>query len=76
MPEDTDSTLRLVVGNRIRCPKDGILRNMFAYKTFEVVPEFADELNPVLKCPCGHIFSPGSNTDEMSLKMRAVANAA
>lgn len=49
---------------------------MFAYKTFEVVPEFADELNPVLKCPCGHIFSPGSNTDEMSLKMRAVANAA
>jgi hypothetical protein len=58
VPQDIEH-LRLIVGNRIRCPKDRTLRNMFSYKTFEVEPEFADELNVILKCPsCGHLFSP------------------
>jgi len=69
VPEDTASA-RLIVGNRIRCPKDRLLRNMFAYKTFEVSPDFADELNVVLKCPCGHIFSPG-NIGELRDRIRA-----
>ena len=41
---------------------------MLAYKHFEITPEFADELNVVLKCPgCGHIFSPGLSYGEMSI---------
>jgi hypothetical protein len=60
------ATRRLIVDGRLRCPKDGALRNVLAYGTFDVVEEFADELNVVLKCPCGHIFSPGFSSDELA----------
>jgi hypothetical protein len=43
-----------------------MLRNILAYKAFDVEQEFADELNTVLKCPCGHIFSPGPSSNELS----------
>jgi hypothetical protein len=72
VPEDAVPR-KLVVGNRIRCPKDGILRNMLAYRTFEIVPEFADELNPVLKCPCGHLFSPGPDGAILRERLREAA---
>jgi hypothetical protein len=55
----------------MRCPKDRQLRNVLAYKSFEVQAEFADELNVVLKCPCGHIFSPGLSEAEMRGLLRA-----
>jgi hypothetical protein len=43
-----------------------MLRNVLAYKAFEVVEEFSDELNVVLKCPgCGHLFSPGPSQSDM-----------
>lgn len=62
--------LRLIEGGRLRCPKDHQLRNVLAYKPFQIAEEFADELNVVLKCPCGHIFSPGLS----SADMRVMAN--
>lgn len=71
--------MRLVVGNRIRCPhpKDLKLRPLFAYKAFDVTAEFADELNVVLKCPsCGHIFSPGVDTQTIARGMRVGAASA
>lgn len=41
---------------------------MLAYKHFEILPEFASELNVVLKCPgCSHIFSPGLSYQEMEI---------
>ena len=56
----------------MRCPKDRQLRNVLAYKTFEVQAEFASELNVVLKCPgCGHLFSPGLSETEMRRLLRA-----
>lgn len=60
--------LTLIVGNRLRCPhpNDLRLRPMFAYKAFEISPDFTDDLNIVLKCPgCGHIFSPGANAAQL-----------
>lgn len=62
--------MRLLVGNRIRCPKDRRLRPIPAYKTFEIAEDFESELNPVLKCPCGHIFSPGVDVETIRLGMR------
>lgn len=44
-----------------------MLRNILSYKTFEVVAEFSDELNVVMKCQCGHIFSPGLSTSELKV---------
>jgi hypothetical protein len=65
------------VGGKLRCPKDGRLRNVLAYKAFGIVEEFADELNPVLKCPgCGHLFSPGLSDDEMIQALRALREPA
>jgi hypothetical protein len=61
------------VGGRLRCPKDKQLRNMLAYKTFEVQEEFADELNVIFKCPCGHLFSPGLSTRELKGLLRDAA---
>jgi hypothetical protein len=61
-----DSTPQpLVVGNKIRCPHpdDLKLRPIFAYRAFEVSPDYEAELNVVLKCPCGHIFSPGVDAE-------------
>jgi hypothetical protein len=74
--------MRLVVGNRIRCPhpRDLQLRPIFAYKTFEVSEDFEEELNIVLKCPCGHIFSPGVDARTIRMGMQVheaqVAHAA
>ena len=74
MPPASDTPLRLIEGNRIRCPRDKRLRPIFAYKSFEQTEEFSDELNVVLKCPCGHIFSPG--VDSQTIKAGMLANAA
>lgn len=55
------------------------MRPIFAYKTFDIAPAFESELNPVLKCPCGHIFSPGVDAETIRRGMRvgeAVASAA
>jgi hypothetical protein len=74
--------LRLVEGNKIRCPhpRDLKLRPIFAYKTFEISAQFESELNPVLKCPCGHIFSPGVDAETirrgMQVGERVLAHAA
>lgn len=79
MPGES-APLRLIVGTKIRCPhpQDLRLRPIFAYKSFEVSPEFADELNVVLKCPCGHIFSPGvdAETIRRGMQVGVAANAA
>jgi hypothetical protein len=43
---------------------------MLAYKHYEMVAGFANELNVVLKCPsrdCGHIFSPALSYEEMRI---------
>ena len=55
----------LYEGGRLRCPRDKILRDILAYRVFEVSEEFAHELNVIMRCPCGHIFSPALTTDEI-----------
>lgn len=55
----------LFEGGKLRCPHDKQLRHIEEYMTFDRAPEFAGELNPVYKCQCGHIFSPGLTDDEM-----------
>lgn len=59
-------------GGRLLCPKCEHRRDILAFKHFEVVEEYSDELNVVLKCPCGHIFSPGMSDSEISEIMRLI----
>jgi hypothetical protein len=55
----------LFQGGKLRCPHDKQLRHIEEYKTFDRNPEFSQELNPVFKCKCGHVFSPGITDEEM-----------
>lgn len=55
----------LFEGGKLRCPHDKQLRHVTDYMSFDRSDEFASELNVVLKCRCGHIFSPGVTDDEM-----------
>ena len=72
VPEGVPSR-RLIEGGRLRCPHCKMLRNILAFKAFDVDEEFIDELNTVLKCPCGHIFSPGPSSRELSHMLQAIA---
>lgn len=57
-----ESVARLFEGGRLRCPNDGRLRAVTAYDQFDLIEQFADELNVVMRCKdCGHIFSPTSS---------------
>ena len=57
----------LLDGHRIRCPRCKRLHDILAYTVFEQIEEYADETNPVMKCPhCRWIFSPGPHTSELT----------
>lgn len=60
----------LYEGGKLRCPHDKQLRHIEDYISFERNGEFVGELNVVLKCKCGHIFSPGLPDEEMSSLVR------
>lgn len=50
---------------------------MLAYRAFDMEPGFEDELNPVLKCPCGHIFSPvDTEALRTGIRLRGLASVA
>lgn len=55
----------LFEGGKLRCPHDKQLRHITDYMSFDRSDEFVSELNVVLKCRCGHIFSPGIPDSEM-----------
>jgi hypothetical protein len=62
MEDGPDPTLRLVEGNKLRCPKCEQLGDLFGdFKPLERSEKYRDELNMVYKHQrgCGHVFSPG-----------------
>jgi hypothetical protein len=63
----------LFEAGKLRCPQDKQLHHIEDYISFDRNVEFAPELNVVLKCRCGHIFSPGITDEEM--KALVTANA-
>jgi hypothetical protein len=58
-------TLRLIHGNRLRCPNCEVLGDPFRdFKPLQYVEKYERELNRVLRHRrdrggCGHVFSPG-----------------
>lgn len=64
-PATSPKRTSLIVGAQMRCPRDRQLRNILAYRPLEDKAEFAEETNPIVKCPdCGWIFSPGGSERE------------
>lgn len=50
----------------MRCPRCKQLHDILAYVPMEQVEEFADETNPIYKCPsCRWIFSPAPHAVEV-----------
>ena len=50
--------MKLFENGKLRCPKEKKLRDILEYGRMGVVKEFETELNTILRCVCGHIFSP------------------
>jgi hypothetical protein len=59
-PEPADP-LRLVEGNKLRCPNCEELGDLFGdFKPLARSEKYRDELNMIYKCRrCHHVFSPG-----------------
>ena len=58
----------LFEAGKLRCPHDKQLHDVLSYKKFDLVDEFASQLNTVLRCGfCGHLFSPNLNDEEMKI---------
>jgi hypothetical protein len=55
------------------CPNCEKVKNILSYKHFERPAKYQDQLNVVLKCRCGHVFSPGLTDEELGTSMKAVA---
>lgn len=53
----------LIFGSHMRCPKCEQVENLLSYRPLRQVEKYAQQTNPIVKCPhCGWLFSPGGTT--------------
>lgn len=63
---------RLIDGRYMRCPRCREKQDILRYIPMGVVEEFADETNPIYKCPlCRWVFSPALTLDEFRAMVEA-----
>jgi rubredoxin len=63
--EDHKQRNPLVEGRYMRCPRCKERQDVLRFVPMGVIEEYADETNPVYKCPkCRWVFSPSLTNDE------------
>lgn len=59
---------RLIEGRLMTCPRCREKHDILRYVPMGVIEEFADETNPIYKCPtCRWVFSPALSEDELRM---------
>jgi hypothetical protein len=57
---------RLIEGRNMRCPRCKEANDVLRFVPMGMIDEFADETNPIYKCPeCRWIFSPALTPTEL-----------
>lgn len=56
----------LIEGRFMRCPRCKVQHDVLRYVPMQIIEEYADETNPIYKCPaCRWVFSPALTIAEL-----------